>query len=132
MVQAPVGIRCKECGKPERMPTYDVGTIHYTRALGVALAVAALGGVLWVLVNLSLGGLPFVSGLFGLGLGYGVGELLGLVVNRKRSFVLAFFAGGAVTVAFLISSLFGPWHYGLWDLGLVVIGVALAVQRVRP
>ena len=29
MVQAPVGIRCKECGKATRMPTYDVRPTHY-------------------------------------------------------------------------------------------------------
>lgn len=132
MVQAPVGIRCKECGKPERMPTYDVGTVHYARAVGVTLALAVLGGILWIVFNLFFGGLPFVSGLYGLGLGYCTGELLGLVVNRKRSMGLALLAGGAVVGAFLISTLAGPWSFGLWNLALVVVGVALAVQRVRP
>ena len=132
MVQAPVGIRCKECGRPIRMPTYDVGPLNYVRGLAVCIAIAIFGGVAWLFLNAFLGVLPFVSGLVGLGLGYATSELLGLAINRKRSILLAVCAGGAVVIAFLIPFIFGPPVYGLWELLIVFVGIALAVQRVRP
>ena len=45
LVQAPVGIRCRECGRPERLPTYDVQPSYYARAIGVGIAVAIVGGL---------------------------------------------------------------------------------------
>ena len=132
MVQAPVGIRCKECGKAVRMPTYDVKPTYYARAVGVAVVIAIGGGVLWAILNIILFGIPFVPGLIGIGVGYGAGELISLSVNRKRSMGLAWLAGGSVVVAFLISWLASPFGFSIWGLLFIIIGVALAVQRVRP
>jgi hypothetical protein len=140
MVQAPVGIRCRECGRPARMPTFDVQPAYYARAVGVALAVAIGGGILWGVLILVLLGLPFVPSLIGLGVGYGSGELISLSVNRKRSVGLAWLAGGSVIGAFIVArltlfSLLGI-SIGLGILGMgslfMVVGVILAVQRVRP
>ena len=47
MVQAPVGIRCRDCGKAQRMPTYDVRPTYYARAISVALVSSVGAGVLW-------------------------------------------------------------------------------------
>ena len=132
MVQAPVGIRCKECGRPERMPTYDVRPLNYVRGLAVCIAIAILGGVAWTIFNSAFGAIPFAGGLAGLGLGFVTSELLGLAINRKRSILLALCAGTAVVFAFLVTLIFGPFVYGLWDLLLVFVGIGLAVQRVRP
>jgi hypothetical protein len=132
MVQAPVGIRCKECGKAARMPTYDVRPTYYIRAIVVAAAVAVGGGILWAILNGLLGSIPFVPALIGVGVGYAVGELISISVNRKRSLGLAWLAGGAVVVAFLISWQLGPFGFSLWGLLFIVLGVFLAVQRVRP
>ena len=98
----------------------------------MCIAIAIFGGVAWLVVNSFFGVLPFVPGLAGLGLGYATSELLGLAINRKRSILLALSAGSAVIIAFLISFIFGPPVFGLWELLLVFVGIALAVQRVRP
>ncbi|MDA1218263.1 MAG: hypothetical protein O2909_02330, partial [Chloroflexi bacterium] len=105
MVQAPVGIRCKECGRAVRMPTYDVRPTYYARAVGVTVAVAIGGGIIWGILSLVLLGVPFVTSLIELGVGYGAGELISLSVNRKRSMGLAWLAGGSVIGAFLIGRL---------------------------
>ena len=140
MVQAPVGIRCRECGRPVRMPTYDVQPAYYARAVGVALTIGIGGGILWGVLILVLLGVPFVPSLIGLGVGYGSGELISLSVNRKRSVGLAWLAGGSVVGAFLVArltlfSLLGI-SIGLGILGMgslfMVVGAILAVQRVRP
>lgn len=124
------------------MPTYDVRPTYYARAVGVAVATAVGGGILWGIVNmvLNLLDLSFVGSIFVLGVGYGAGELISLSVNRKRSVGLAWLAGGSVVGAFVVGrlilpSLLGiPLGFGIGGLGFlfVVLGVMLAVQRVRP
>ncbi|MCH7939775.1 MAG: hypothetical protein IID13_08510 [Candidatus Marinimicrobia bacterium] len=106
----------------------------------VALAVAIVGGVLWAVLSVILLGIPFLPGLIAMGVGYGAGELISLSVNRKRSMGLAWLAGGSVVGAFLLSRLtlftmLGlPIGYGFGIFGLlfILIGVSLAVKRVRP
>lgn len=132
MVQAPVGIRCRDCGQGARVPTYDVRPTYYARAIGAALAVAIGGGILWVVLNRILLGMPFVPALIGIGVGYAAGELISRAVNRKRSNGLAWLAGGSVVAAFLISWLASPFGFSLWGLAFIIIGVVLAVQKVRP
>ena len=124
------------------MPTYDVRPTYYARAVGVAVATAVGGGILWAMVNiiLILLNLSFVGSIIVLGVGYGAGELISLSVNRKRSVGLAWLAGGSVAGAFLVArltllSLLGtPIGFGIWGLSFlfIIFGVMLAVQRVRP
>ena len=139
MVQAPVGIRCRECGKSVRMPTFDVQPAYYARAIGAAIAVAMVGGLLWSGFIYIFGAIPyiftaipFLPGLAALGLGYGTGELISLSVNRKRSKGLAWIAGSSVGGAFLITWLIiGPFFGSPFGLLLIIAGVVVAVQRVR-
>lgn len=132
MVQAPVGIRCRECGRAVKMPTYDVRPTFYARAVGVAAGVAIGGGIIWAVLIALLGGIPFVPSLIGIGVGYAAGELISLSVNRKRSMGLAWLAGGSVVAAFLISWLASPFGFSLWGLLFIILGVFLAVQKLRP
>ncbi|MEK7806559.1 MAG: hypothetical protein AAB528_02400 [Chloroflexota bacterium] len=131
MVQAPVGIRCRECGRTVRTPTYDVRPTYYARAGGVGIVIAIGGGLIWALFNAILGGIPLLPSLMAIGVGYGAGEILSLAVNRKRGSGLAWIAAGSVVGAFLVSWLVHP--FSLWSFGLlfVVMGVYAAVQRVR-
>lgn len=131
MVQAPVGIRCRDCGKAVRMPTYDVQPTFYARAVSVGVAAGVGGGILWALFNLALGGIPFLPSLAAIGVGYAVGELISLSVNRKRGAGLAWIAGCSVAGAFLISWLILPFAFGIFGLLLIGLGVYSAVQRVR-
>lgn len=131
MVQAPVGIRCRECGKTARMPTFDVQPAYYARAIGAAIGIAICGGILWSVFIAVFGTIPFLPALAAVGLGYGAGELLSLSVNRKRSNGLAWIAGSSVGVAFLITWwIIGPF-FGPFGLLMIIAGVFVAVQRVR-
>ena len=129
MVQAPVGIRCRECGKAVRMPTFDVRPTYYARAIAVGAAIAIGGGVMWVLVGVILG--PLISSLAGIGVGYAAGELISLSVNRKRSTGLAWVAVVSVVVAYLISLPSNAWGVNFYGLISLAAGVYIAVQRVR-
>jgi hypothetical protein len=131
MVQAPVGIRCRECGKAVRTPTYDVRPTYYARAGGVGVVIAIGGGLIWALFNAIFGGIPFLPSLMAIGVGYGAGELLSLAVNRKRGSGLAWIAAGSVVGAFLISWLVHPFSFWPFGLLIVAMGVYAAVQKVR-
>ncbi len=131
LVQAPVGIRCRECGKAVRTPTFEVQPSYYARAVAVAVAVAVGGGLLWALVNSIFGRIPFLPSLVALGVGYAAGELISLSVNRKRGLGLTWIAGGSVVVAFLISWLILRFSFDVFGLLFIILGVFIAVQRVR-
>ena len=136
MVQVPVGIRCRECGRSERLPTYDVQPSYLLRAVGVAVAVAVVGGVLWRLLNWGFDGVPLVSSIFGLAVAYAIGELISRCVNRKRGVTLAWIAGSAMVVAYLISGGFlHLFSYNfisvLFSLLFLAIAVYTASSRLR-
>jgi hypothetical protein len=113
------------------MPTFDVQPTYYARAIGVAVACAVGGGLLWALFTSILGAIPFVPSLLAVAIGYGVGEIISRSVNRKRGAGLAWIAGAAVLVAFLISWAVNPFGFGLLSVLFLGFGVYTAVQRVR-
>lgn len=113
------------------MPTFDVTPFYYAKAVGAGLAGAVGGGLLWVVFNLMFRGIPFLPSLVAVGIGYAVGELISLAVNRKRGNGLAWIAGGSVALAFLISWQILPFGFGPIGLLFMGIGVYMAVQRVR-
>ena len=134
MVQAPVGIRCRECGKAVKMPTYDIQRSYYVRAVGVGAGVAIGGGLMWALVNFvnfNFFGLPYLASLIGVAIGYGAGELISRSVNGKRGTGLAWIAACSVVGAFLVSWQTVPFSIGIFGLLLIGWGVYSAVQRVR-
>lgn len=136
MVQVPVGIRCRECGRVERLPTYDVQPTYMLRAIGVAAAVSIVGGVLWLWLNVQFGWVPFVSSIFGLAVAYAIGELISRAVNRKRGVALAWIAGGGMVVAYIISGgLFQLFSSNFLNVvfSLLFLGIAVytAAGRVR-
>lgn len=146
MVQTPVGARCPKCARLYKLPTYRVSTLYYLRAVGTALGMALITGVLWGFVNRFI---PFfyLNLLIGAGIGYVIGEVTGLAVNRKRGRGLAAVAGTGVIISYLVSIflpaiiLYGLSHmllglpYGAFhiilDLVSVVLGVFMAVTRMR-
>jgi hypothetical protein len=140
MVQTLVGARCPECARLYKLPTYRVTTSYYLKAAGTGLGMAIVTGLGW---GALLGFLPFffLNLLLGLGVGYAVGEVVSLSVNRKRGSGLMAVAGLAVIVSYVIS-IFLPWQ--AWfivlrlsiiriiiDLVAVGLGVAVAASRLR-
>ncbi|MFC1903833.1 hypothetical protein ACFLXJ_04495 [Chloroflexota bacterium] len=135
LVQTPVGARCPDCAKLYKLPTYRVSPRYYLRAAGTALGMAVVCGVLWGVVG---GLLPFffLNLLLGPGVGYAIGEVVSISVNRKRGRGLATVAGVAVAVSYLVSILL-PWGFpaGLFnivfDLVAMGLGIFVAVTRLR-
>ena len=143
MVQTPVGARCPECARLYKLPTYRVSTVYYLRAAGTALGMALVSGVLW---GLACTFIPFffLNLLIGAAVGYAIGEVVSLAVNRKRGKGLAAVAGAGVIISYLISIFpllsllfgfpfglpFGLFHI-LFDIISVALGVFVAVTRLR-
>ena len=133
MVQTPVGARCPDCAKLYKLPTYRVSTKYYLRATGTALGMAIVCGVIWGVVR---GLLPFFffNLLLGPGVGYAIGEVVSISVNRKRGKGLAAVAGIAVTISYLVS-IFLPWGlifgFHILDLLALALGIFVAVTRLR-
>lgn len=129
LIQASVGIRCPECGKATKMPTFDVQPTYYAKAAGVGAAIAIGGGIIWLIFNAIFGGV--LASLPALAIGYGAGELISSSVNAKRSKGLAWIAAGSVLGAFVIVLLFSSFFVGFFTLITVGVGIYIAVLRVR-
>ncbi|HET6477555.1 MAG TPA: B-box zinc finger protein [Dehalococcoidales bacterium] len=135
MVQTPVGARCPECARLYKLPTYRVSTLFYLRAAGTAFGMALVTGVIWGVVNQFI---PFfyLNLLLSAGVGYAIGEVVSLSVNRKRGRGLAVVAGTGVAISYLVSTLlFLGLPYGLFhiiiDILSLVLGIFVAVTRLR-
>lgn len=131
MVQTPVGARCPKCARLYKLPTYNVSTRYYLRATGAGLGMSIVAGIAWGILGALL---PFffLNLFLGAGVGYVVGEVVSLSVNRKRGTGLAIVAGLAVAASYLISISL-PWvfGFGLFDLLALALGVFVAVTRLR-
>ena len=98
-------------------------------------------GIVWGLV---MGFVPFfyLNFLLAAGVGYAIGEVTSLSVNRKRGTGLAIVAGVAVAISYLLSNVrffqgmilfsfsFSPFHLVLSLLALA-LGIFVAVTRLR-
>ena len=139
LVPTPVGARCLDCAKLYRLPTFRVSTKHYLRAVGAGLGMAIVCGITWGTV---IGLVPFfyLNLLLAPGVGYAIGEVISLSVNRKRSIGLAIVAGIAMTISFLVTILFFPRGlsfvlsnilYLILGLAALALGIFVAVTRLR-
>ena len=138
LVQTPVGARCRDCAQLQKLPTFQVTTSYYLRAIGAAVGMAFACGAAWWAIRVVMGG-PYFNFLLAAGFGYAIGEVVGRSVNRKRSRWLAFIAGATVVLSFVISIFppWGPWFVWFSVPGLainllaVALGVWIAITRVR-
>ena len=131
MVQAPVGIRCREHGQGQKLPTYQVSRTYLARAIGAALGLGVIGGVAIVLLYPLLG---FYASIALAGFGYVAGEGISRGANRKRGTPLVVAAVIAVLIAFTMVVL-GGGYFGyfldLFDLLGLAAAIYLAIGRVR-
>ena len=131
LVQTPVGARCPDCARLHKLPTYRVSTQYYLKAIGTGLGMAIVCGIIWGVIE---GLVPFfyLNLLLAPGVGYAIGEVVSLSVNRKRGTGLAIVAGVAVAISYLVSILL-PWGFGfrLFDLLALALGIFVAVTRLR-
>ena len=127
MVQAPVGIRCREHGRPTKLPTYDVSTGFIARGVAAGVGIGVLGGLILGLAG-ALTNLFFIPYVFTLAM---VGEGISRATNRKRGQPLIVAAVVGVVLAFVVVVAFTGLQLNLFDLIALAIALFLAIQRVR-
>ena len=138
MVQAHVGIRCKECGKSAPMPTYQVKPSHYLKSAATAIGLILFGSLLWwFLSQLLLFVLPnaisfFLTSLLIIPFGFISGDLISRSVNRKRGTTLASIAGATVATTFVIAlQLPGLFISPFYGVLATIAAILLAIQPLR-
>jgi hypothetical protein len=135
MVQTPVGARCRECARLYRLPTFRVSPVYYLRAIGAALGTAVVLGLLWGFVT-NFTSFIVLNLLVFAGVGWVIGEVTGLAVNRKRGNWLAVIGGAAVTLCYAVN-IFTFGRIPRLDLNLgidlvgLIIGISTAVSLLR-
>ena len=122
MRQHPVGIRCKECAREARLPTYRFSRSDAARGVAAAVVLGLAGGAVLVLVRLLFGGFFFF--LIMIGLGYALGEGVGRAVNR-RGRAYQYMALGAVLLATSPLALPALFSFSVGS-GFALLGVAAA------
>lgn len=133
LVQTPVGARCPQCAALKRLPIFEVKAKHYLAASVVGLGVAgAFALVWWAIWQVALGNLGYLALLLLVLMGYVIGELISLSVNRRRSPWLAVIAGSSTLIGFGLALGFRA-VLGLSLYGLIALAVAvyLAIFRLR-
>lgn len=136
LVYTPVGTRCTDCARVNRLPTYNLPAQTLIRASAAGLVAGLAIGCAWGFFN-------FATGLFfgvpvGIGVGYAVGELVSLASNRKAGPPLQAIAVASVLLAFLVrlGFLFGVDGWVLETLrldinGFIACGIAVFVAAGR-
>ena len=135
LVQTPVGARCPDCAKLYKLPTYRISAAYYLRAIGTALGMAIVCGLVWGVIN---GNVTFfyLNLILAGGAGYAIGEVVSLSVNRKRGRWLAAVGSLAVVISYLVNIFsFGslpvsPFRI-IIDLVAIALGIYVAVNRLR-
>lgn len=137
LVQTPVGARCRDCARADKLPTYAVKPTHYLKAIGAMLGTAIACGFIWAVIDASISFFSFNIILAG-GAGYAIAEVVSRSVNRKRGPVLAVIASFGVIISYVITIIlpFGHFFPGfgpgfLFDLLALVVGIVVAVNRLR-
>jgi len=138
LVQTPVGARCPECARLYKLPTYTVSVTRYLMAAAVSAVLAVVIGYVWGLIAKRV---PYfdLNLLVGLPLGYAIGEMASLAVNRKRSLGLAAIGAAGVAIGYAVNLL--PrlatviaalhWQFIAFNVLSLAIGIYFAVNRLR-
>ena len=135
LVQTPVGSRCRDCAKLYKLPTFRISPAYYLRAGGAALGIAVVIGLAWGFVT-GLFSFIYLNLILAAGVGYAIGEVTSLAVNRKRGIWLAVIGSIAVIISYLV----GIFTFGqvpsiglslVLDLAGLALGISTAVSRLR-
>ena len=138
MVQAHVGIRCKECGKPIPMPTFEVKPSHYIKSITTAIGLIILGSISWFALSQLIylvipGAVSFLLiSLFMVPFGFVSGDLISRSVNRKRGTALAAIGGSTVAATFILGlQIPGIFLIPFYGIIATIAGTFLAIQPLR-
>lgn len=103
IIQTPVGGRCRDCARLQKLPTFVVSPMDYLKATAVALPTGLLIGLLWGLIPFA-GFFSFIIAFAG---GYAIAEVVSRVVNRKYSLWLQVIAAFGIALAVVIQPVIG-------------------------
>ena len=131
VVQHPVGLRCPECGRPTKIPQWDITPAYYARAIGAAAGISMAGVLGLVFLSALLPGfLGFYAVLAALvGTGYLIGQGVSRVVSGKRGRELQWVAGVAMGITALIA--LPVIGFNFFALITIAAAVYLAVNQLR-
>ena len=131
----PVGVRCRECARPQGLPTYRVSRGYLARGVAAAVGMGIAGAIGLRVIALVV---PFAGFFFFLimaGLGYLMGEGVGAAVNRRRGRAYQLMALGAVVIAMgteLVFALLNLSTGSLFTLMGFGLAALVAWSRLQP
>lgn len=134
VVQTPVGARCPDCAAVKRLPLYSVPASYYARAAAAGLAAGSALGAVWPFVP--VGG--FFLLIIAAGIGYAIGEVISLAVNRKRGPGLQAIAALSMVASYLVRTVieapptaFLDTLFSVYGLIAMALGIVVAVSTLR-
>jgi hypothetical protein len=98
MVETPVGARCRECARINKLPTFQVSRKQMLISSCVGLLIAVAYGFLWGIVSVYINFI-ILNLLLGAAAGFVISEGMSRVINRKRGTKLAIIAGIMVVIS---------------------------------
>lgn len=135
MVQTPVGARCPDCARLDKLPTFRLSPKNYLIAAATALGMTIVCGAAWGIVRALI---PFIllDIVAATGVGWAISEVVSRSVNRKRGTWLAVIGAVAIPVAYIASvplnMLFNfDSGFQFLDLLSIAVGIFVAVIRLR-
>jgi len=137
LIQTPVGARCRECARLKCIPTYNITIAQYIRAILVALGLSIVTGIFWGRLRIWLSYI-YIDLLAALLIGYAIGELVSLSINKRRGTKLQVVAALAVVLSYVTSradlidgsiEIFADFN--VWSLFALFLGTIVAINRLR-
>jgi len=137
MVETPVGMRCSECARINKLPTFQVNNKQMLLAVSVGLLIALVYGFLWGVISLFVRFI-FLNLLFGAGAGFVISEGMSRVINRKRgtklviaACILVFLSGLVSVTAVFGTAIFTAPLLMMLYFASIVFGIYVAFNRLR-
>ena len=133
--QHPVGVRCKECARLARLPTYQVSTSYIARGVGAAIGLGIAGAIALPLLAQAIPFAGFFFFIIMIGVGYLIAEGVSAAVNRRRGRPYQFMAlGGALlaTSPYAVPVLLGFSFGSLFTLLGVGLAAFVAWSKLAP
>ena len=127
---SPVGVRCPECAKAKKIPTFEITKIYLLRGIATTVIMGALSGFLLVVLGSILSGkVILLDSVAIFALAYLIGESVSLSVNRKRGKILRYIAVIGLATMYSIVVLFGGWPINIWDILAGGMGIYVAIAK---
>ena len=127
-VRHPVGLRCPQCARVKKAPTYDVPSQYYLLALGAGLGASLLCSVFVEVLRIFLSAF-FLSFLLALGAGAIIGEGISRAAGYKRGRGLQVVAAISVLVGTVAGTLILlAFRFGLGSIVLLPPPTILSIE----